>query len=150
MSYRVCSYHKACLSLVLRGWLVVLLLGRRISSANAISPLISRCALDTSGDISISEVWSINSTSSIYSNSRAEHYLADLDRPRSLSRLISAADRAVCVCATESDVGMETRPLRRWNRLRANQSRLCLNIPHGSANRMKEKAAAAVMLNSSK
>lgn len=54
----VLSYHKACLSLVLHGWLLVLPIGRRISSAKAPSPLIMsrRLIIGISPNISIDEV----------------------------------------------------------------------------------------------
>lgn len=139
MSYRVWSYHKACLSLVRHGWLVVLLLGRRISSAKAISPLISRCALETSGDsISIDEAGSGSCYSLI--SILVEDYFSDLCFPcgrifRSRQKLCCVY-MSVCVCvecvwvsATQSDVGMAMSPLHCWNRLRANQSSLDLNIP---------------------
>lgn len=148
MSYRVFAYHKACLSLVRHGWLVVLLLGRRISSAIAISPLISRCAPETSGDISIDEVGSVNCTSSTYSNSRVEYYFTDC-ASRAASCISSLQPTKLCVChgewcrnGNESPALLKPAPGQSINAV--------FEYPQGSANRLKEKAATAVMPNPSK
>ena len=127
MSYRVWSYHKACLSLVLHGWLVVLLLGRRISSAKAFSPLISRCALETSADISMDEAGSINCTSSTYSTVVWKDNFTDCVF-RSAACISSRQPTKQCVPQRVMSVWKWV-PLRCWNRLWANQSRLYLNIP---------------------
>lgn len=127
MSYRVLSYHKACLSLVRHGWLVVLLLGRRISSAKAISPQNSRWAPETAGGISIDKAGSVNCTSSTYSPLVWEIISPIRFSLPSLAYHVSKPNRAVWT--TESDVGMKMSPLHCWNRLRANQSKLHLNIP---------------------
>lgn len=147
MSYRVLSYHKACLSLVRHGWLVVLLLGRRISSAKAISPLISRCALETSGDISMDEAGSINCNSSTYSTPVFKIISPNVFSVRPLTshlgcRPSSVCHRGWCRNGNESPsllkpaLGQSIKPVFEYS--------------HGSANRMKEKAAAAVMPNLSK
>lgn len=62
--------------------------------------------------------------------------------------LISAADPAVC--ATESDVGMEMSPPALLKPALGQSIKAAFEYSHGSANRMKEKAAAAVMPNPSK
>lgn len=125
MSYRVWSYHKACLSLVRHGWLVALLLGRRISPAKAISPRISRCALEPSGDISIS--WSRLHQLDFRFDARVEDNFTDCVF-RAAARVPSRQPTEQCV-PHRSDVGMEMSPPHCWHRLWANQSRPHLNIP---------------------
>ncbi len=146
MSYIVLSNHKACLSLVRHGWLVALLLGRRISSAKAISPLTSRCALETSGEISIDEAGSINCTSSTYSTLvwRIISPIVFSVRPPVShlgSRPSSVCHREWCRNGNESPALLKPA---------LDQSiKAGFEYSHGSANRMTEKAAAAAMPNPS-
>lgn len=148
MSYRVFSYHKACLSLVRHGWLVVLLLGRRISSAKAISPLISDCALETSVVISIDKAGSINGTSSTYSTlveKRLFHWLYFPLQPLACHLCY----RAGCVshrewCRNGNESSALLKPALGQSITAA------FEYSHGSANRVGEKAAAAGMPNPSK
>ena len=128
MSYRVLSNHKACLSLVRHGWLVPLLLGRRISFARATSPLISPRALETSGEISIDEASSINGTSATCStplwkiiSAISFFYEQPLVCSIPASRQDGVSDGERCRNGKLVPCTVE-------NRLRANQSRLDLSI----------------------
>lgn len=147
MSYRVLSYHKACLSLVRHGWLVVLLLGRRISSGKAISPLNSRWALETSGGKSIDKAGSINCTSSTYSPPGWKIISPIRFSLRSLAYHLSSLPSRVnhgewCRNENESSALLKPAP--------GQSIKASFEYSHGSANRAGERAAAVSIPNQSK
>lgn len=138
MSYRVLFSHKACLSLVRHGWLVVLL-GNRTSSAKSYLATISRCALETSGHISISR-----------SRFHQLDFLIDASGNGNFTDCVFLAvvffssrspDQAAYACATEwCRNGNECAA--RLTPASGQSIKAVFEYSHGSANRMKEKAAA--------